>query len=201
MTARQVTMWFDPGCPYTWRTSRWLTGVAAERGLTVDWRVMSLAILNEHREIPEQYREAMRLGVAALRVLAATRQAHGTQGLGSLYAAIGRRIHQDGRSLDRTVLSEGLAEAGLPAGLLAAADDPAADEAVRASHDEGQQRTGQESGSPVLAMDDGPGFFGPIVVEAPTGDEAMRLFDGLALLSSVPLFVELKRAREEWKTS
>ena len=71
----------------------------------------------------------------------------------------------------------------------------------RASHDEGQQRTGQESGSPVLAMDDGPGFFGPIVVEAPTGDEAMRLFDGLALLSSVPLFVELKRAREEWKTS
>jgi 2-hydroxychromene-2-carboxylate isomerase len=172
MTARQVTMWFDPGCPYTWRTSRWLTGVAAERGLTVDWRVMSLAILNEHREIPEQYREAMRLGVAALRVLAATRQAHGTQGLGSLYAAIGRRIHQDGRSLDRTVLSEGLAEAGLPAGLLAAADDPAADEAVRASHDEGQQRTGQESGSPVLAMDDGPAFF-----------------------------AELKRAREEWKTS
>lgn len=49
-----VEFWFDPACPFTWRTSRWLAGVAARRGFDVQWRLMSLSILNEGREVPEQ---------------------------------------------------------------------------------------------------------------------------------------------------
>ena len=48
-----ATFWFDAMCPFTWRTSRWLTGVTGTRNLTVDWRLMSLAVLNEGKEIPE----------------------------------------------------------------------------------------------------------------------------------------------------
>src|SRR5437762_2407587 len=70
-----------------------------------------------------------------------------------------------------------------------------ADPAVRASHDEGQARVGTESGSPVTAIDDHPGFFGPVVVPVPEPDTADRLFEALRLLSGVPQFSELKRAR------
>jgi 2-hydroxychromene-2-carboxylate isomerase len=124
-----ISFWLDPGCPWTWRTSRWLRSVAAERGIDIDWHVMSL--------------EA----------------------------------------------------AGLPRELAAARDDTAYDAAVRDSHARGQKRVGTESGSPVIAIDDGPGFFGPVVTAPPDGDDAERLLDALIMLSAVPTFSELKRAR------
>ncbi|WP_446215814.1 DsbA family protein [Micromonospora sp. IBHARD004] len=48
-----ATFFFDPACPWTWRTSRWLVAVAGARGLRVEWRAFSLAILNEGRIAPE----------------------------------------------------------------------------------------------------------------------------------------------------
>ncbi|RGC65861.1 hypothetical protein C5N14_26275 [Micromonospora sp. MW-13] len=66
---------------------------------------------------------------------------------------------------------------------------------VRASHDEAQAQVGDEAGSPVTVLDDRPGFFGPVVSPAPEGTEADKLLQALRLLSSVPQFSELKRAR------
>ena len=34
----EATYYFDPACPFTWRTSRWLVAVAPERDVTVRWR-------------------------------------------------------------------------------------------------------------------------------------------------------------------
>jgi 2-hydroxychromene-2-carboxylate isomerase len=193
-----VTFWFDPACPFTWRTSRWLLGVTAARGHSIDWRPMSLAILNEGKDIPEQYREPMARAVRAQRLLLATGQQHGRDKLAALYTAIGDRVHWQGRPMDTDVLTEALAEAGLPADLLTAADDAALDPAVRESHQAGQARVGTESGSPVLALGDGPGFFGPVVVPVPEGEAAEKLYDALRLLSSVPEFSELKRSRNSF---
>ena len=55
---------------------------------------------------------------------------------------------------------------------------------------------GDEAGSPIIAFGDGPGYFGPIVWPAPEGEAAEKLFDALRLLSAVPEFSELKRARQ-----
>ncbi|MDQ1650056.1 MAG: hypothetical protein QOG60_2113, partial [Frankiaceae bacterium] len=41
-----VEFWFDPICPFTWLTSRWVVDIAARRGLTIDWKLMSLGVLN-----------------------------------------------------------------------------------------------------------------------------------------------------------
>jgi 2-hydroxychromene-2-carboxylate isomerase len=193
-----VTFWFDPACPFTWRTSRWLLGVTAARGQGVDWRLMSLAVLNEGKEIPEQYREPMTRSVRAQRVLVAAGQRHGQDALASLYTEIGERVHGKGRLMDADVLAEAVAAAGLPDDLLAAADDDALDAAVRESHDAGQARVGTETGSPVVALGDGPGFFGPVVVPVPEGESAEKLYDALRLLSSVPEFSELKRSRNSF---
>ncbi|MFL6128755.1 MAG: DsbA family protein [Mycobacteriales bacterium] len=190
-----VTIWFDPSCPFTWRTGRWLRSVAAARGEHVRWRLMSLAVLNAGRDVPAQYQEPMRQAQLASRVLAATEAQHGSEGLDAAYTALGRRVHERGHPLDRGTVEAALGEAGLPGALLAAYDDEQQDATVRASHQESQQRVGEEAGSPVVAVGDGPGFFGPILSDVPSGEAADRLYDAVRLLSAVPGFSELKRSR------
>ena len=192
-----VDFWFDPGCPFTWRTSRWLAEVAEQRDLDVRWHPMSLAVLNEGREIPEQYREGMAQAARRVRVLAAVEEAGGSDALGSFYGALGRRVFTDGRAADRDVLVEALDEVGLAKELADAVDDDRFDAAIRTSHAAGQARVGTASGSPVLAIGDAPGYFGPVVTPTPTGEDALRLLDALVALSAVPQFSELKRARND----
>jgi len=190
-----ISFWLDPGCPWTWRTSRWLRSVAAERGIDIDWHVMSLAVLNDGREIPEAYRERMAESWRPVRLLAAADAEGGPAAVGRLYDALGTMIHDEGHEPDDDAVAKALEAAELPRELAAARDDTAYDAAVRDSHARGQERVGTESGSPVIAIDDGPGFFGPVVTAPPDGDDAERLLDALIMLSAVPTFSELKRAR------
>ncbi|HYO86026.1 MAG TPA: DsbA family protein [Dermatophilaceae bacterium] len=190
-----ISFWLDPGCPWTWRTSRWLRSVAAERGINIDWHVMSLAVLNEGREIPQAYREKMAESWRLVRLLAAAEAEGGPLAVGRLYDAVGTTIHEEGHQPDDNDVAMALEAAGLPRDLTAARDDTSYDAAVRDSHARGQERVGTESGSPVIAIDDGPGFFGPVVTAPPDDGDAERLLDALILLSAVPTFSELKRAR------
>jgi 2-hydroxychromene-2-carboxylate isomerase len=187
-----ITFWLDPGCPYTWRTSRWIRDVAARHGEKVHWRWLSLAVLDEQND-PTTGKHAWAHG--ALRALAATDRRHGQAAVDRLYTALGRRVHDERAAKTMDVLAEALAEAGLPSELAAAADDPSLDAVVRESHDAAQDRVDAQAGSPVTAIGDGPAFFGPVVSAAPEAGDADRLFEAVRLLSSVPQFRELKRAR------
>jgi 2-hydroxychromene-2-carboxylate isomerase len=194
--ADQVEFWFDPGCPFTWRTSRWLLDVAGQRDLDITWRLMSLAVLNADKDVPEPYKSLMVQSARNLRVLAATGQAHGQEAIIRLYAELGTRRHDQQADWDDATTAEALAAAGLPGDLLSAADDQAYDQVVRDSHDAGQQRAGTEVGSPVIAVGAGRGFFGPVVVPVPTGQDAANLFEAVRLVSTVPAFSELKGSRQ-----
>lgn len=190
---QRVEMWFDPSCPWTWLTSRWLVDVADARGLDVGWHVMSLGILNEGQDVPEQYREAMAQSRRALRVLVAAER--GDDGaVGRLYTELGTRAHDGGRGLTADVVSEAVAAAGLDAGLADAQDDESLDAAVRDSHQAGQDAVGDSVGSPVVSVD-GRAFFGPVMTPVARGQEGLDLFDGLRLLARTSAFSELKRAR------
>jgi len=190
-----VTFYFDPACPFTWRTSRWVKDAAGRAGEAVTWKFLSLAVLNEGRELPEQFRPRLAFGRGAHRVLAAAEQKQGQDAVDRLYSALGRRLHFEDAGWDTETLAAAIAEAQLPADLVDAARDGSLDAVVRASHDEAQARVGTESGSPVTAIGEGPGFFGPVVAPVPEGADADRLFEALRLLSAVPQFSELKRAR------
>lgn len=198
-----LDFWFDPGCPWTWITSRWAVDVAEQRGMDIRWRLFSLGIKNgllgdEAPEgVPEPIVRGVRFSHRALRVLEAVRQ-QDEAGVGPLYAELGRRIHHD-EQVDFD-LAEALTATGLDPSLAAAADDESYDAAVESSMQEGLALVGDDVGVPILGFeaDDGGavGFFGPIVSPAPTGKDALRLYDAVEAAATLPGFYELKRTRD-----
>ena len=192
MSDCEVELWFDPSCPYTWCTATWLRELAERGRVQVQWHPMSLALLGSNGSDED---ERSRRTTAALRVLAAAAEHGGSAAVGALYEQLGVAHHQDGAEFDRSVLQGALEKAGLPAGLVEAAENQRYDDAIRASHEQGQRRVGTESGSPVLSIDGARGFFGPVVAPAPSGAAADTLLEGVRLLGSVSAFSELKTAR------
>lgn len=188
----RVRMWFDPTCPWAWMTSRWLGEVADTRGLEVDWQVMSLAILNEGRDLPESYLARMPRAMRLTRLVTAARAAGGDAVVKPLYDALGTRIHPGARKDDDAIIAEALAEVGLDAAL--AQETDAHDAALRGTHQTAIDLVGDDVGTPVVAVGD-VAFFGPVVSPAPTGEEALRLFDGVVAAASVDGFFEIKRSR------
>ncbi|GIF12119.1 DsbA family protein [Actinoplanes teichomyceticus] len=190
----EAIYYFDPACPFTWRTSRWLTSVAAERGVRLRWRAFSLTILNGD-DAPEKYRPMMQASSRALRLVEALRADGREEAAGAFYTELGNRTFEAGTPLSDAVVDEAAKAAGVEqAG--AVLDDPAWDAAVRESHEAAMALAGPDIGSPVLHLAGAArGLHGPIIGEVPAPDEALAIWDATAALMRIDTFFEVKRGR------
>jgi hypothetical protein len=211
MAEADIRFYFDPVCPFAWMTSKWVRMVAAQRDYTVDWRFISLRLINAAVDygshFPTGYEEGHTSGLRLLRVAARTRAEHGRDAAGAFYQAVSSEIFDSPGSRELTPAFRGsrefaaplLASAGLPAGLADALDDPRWDAGIQAEGDEALALTGKDVGTPILHFSppDGAALFGPVISRLPSPQDALRLWDHVAGLASFPGFAELKRSLRE----
>lgn len=190
-----IEFFFDPACPWTWATSRWLVDAAGRRKIDIGWRSLSLGALNAGRDVPEQHLKPMRVAQRAHRVFAALGADGRNDLIGAVYTEYGRRIHHDAANPTIALVGE-IASAAGAGDYAGAITEDKWDGPVEESTKEAVALVGPDVGSPVLAFGT-PRFaiFGPIVSPPPKGDDGLRLLDIVLASAQVPGFFELKRGR------
>ncbi len=205
-----IEFFWDPVCPFAWITSRWVEKVAAQRDYGVDYRFISLRLINKDKdyatEFPPEYEFGHTAGLRFLRVAAAIREDLGREHMAALVTAYGESYWDKPKGSGmRTHLStpdhaaEVLEAAGLPASYVASLDDDSWDSAI---DDEGElalSRTGRDVGTPIITFHppDGLSFFGPVISRVPSTEDAVRLWDAVIELAGFPGFAEMKRSVRE----
>ncbi|WP_201359235.1 mycothiol-dependent nitroreductase Rv2466c family protein [Mycobacterium paraintracellulare] len=205
--------YFDPVCQFAWMTSKWVRQVMAIRDYRVEWRLISLRMINEHvdyaSQFPPYYEESHNAGLRLLRVAALARAKVGPEAVDRLQALYGRHNFErppwrDANERTDTVgrpdqVAQILSEADLPANFVEALDDASWDDEIRQETTHARSLTGKDVGTPILQVDppDGIAFFGPVISREPKPEDAEELWDHVLGLARFGGFSELKRSLRE----
>jgi hypothetical protein len=205
--------YFDPVCPFAWMTSKWVRLVQAQRDYRVEWRLISLRMVNEHVDydamFPPEYEASHNSGLRMLRVAARARAEFGVEAVDRLQSAFGRIVFERApwADMDERTAVQGyadhvapaLVEAGLPASLLDALHDQSWDAEIRQESTQARELTGKDVGTPILHVDPphGVAFFGPVISRRPAPEDAVELLDHVLGLARYSGFSELKRSLRE----
>ncbi len=183
-----------------------MVDVQRQRAYDVTWRFISLAVLNEQQTADwytPEYRRGHVAGLECLRVADAVRLAEGNDAVGRLYTALGTGIHverqREGlRNGTAAFIADSLDRAGIDRGYAEHHLDDAHDDHIRAETALALERTGKDVGTPIITFrpgaDNENSLFGPVISKAPTGEDAVKLWDAIELIATSPGFAELKRS-------
>ncbi len=191
--AHDVKFYFDPVCPWAWRTSLWIREAAKVRPIHIEWRLFALDTANRAAGNPP--REVHQQSLIPFRVMVLARRQHGPEVLDRLYLGFGRARHERKETINVVqVMERVLEEAGLSKDLIAAAlADPTTEQEWQREHAEVAARGA--FGVPTLLIDGAAPLYGPVIGNVPEDDAAGELWDHVLWLSRQPQFYELKRPR------
>lgn len=199
--SQKVTFWFDVSCPFAWMTSRWIKEVEKVRDVEVEFTPMSLAVLNDGRDLDPEYMEKMKANWGPARVFAKVKDKE-PEKVDALYTAMGNIVHPGGEGGKKDfgayddVIKRALEEVGLDASYAEVANTEEVDDSLRKYHQEAMDSVGDDVGTPVVKLGD-TAFFGPVITRLPEGEEAGEIFDAAVRLTQYPYFFEIKRSRTE----
>jgi len=207
-----IEFFWDPVCPFAWITSRWIEKVKAQTDYSVDYRFISLRLLNKDKnyetDFPEGYEHGHTAGLRMLRVAAHVRNELGPGPMDALYTAFGESYFDQpkeesaaARAALGTVdaVAVCLTTAGLDPAYAAAADDTTWDDLINDETELALSRTGRDVGTPIITFQppDGLSFFGPVISRVPSDEDALPLWDAVTTLARYPGFAEMKRSLRE----
>lgn len=181
-------------CPYAYQTSLWIRDVRAQTGLTVNWRFFSLEEINRKEGKKHPWERDWSYGWSMMRIGALLRR-NSMEDLDAWYGRAGKALHVDGyKPHEKAVAEHLLAELGFDPGLVEAAiADPTTNDEVLAEHRRVVDADGY--GVPTMFFPDGQCLFGPVLLDPPTGQAAVRLWDAVLAWTEFPHLYELQRPK------
>ncbi|NBP17917.1 MAG: hypothetical protein EBU98_04590 [Actinobacteria bacterium] len=187
-----VDFYFDTMCPYAHQTSLWIREVARLTPLRVNWKFFSLEVINhvEGKKMP--WEREIAYGWTPLRIAAWLKRIDNDL-CGAWYLASANALHLEGqRPYEEATARRLLAEVGAPDDTWQSAlADRTTHDDVRRDHEHAVQQLGG-FGVPIIVPSTGRAVFGPVIVPAPTGDDAVRLWQLVRGMAEFPHFYELK---------
>jgi 2-hydroxychromene-2-carboxylate isomerase len=194
-----VDFHFDVMCPYAYQTSRWIRRVREQVDLTINWRFFSLEEINRREGKKHPWEREWSYGWSLLRVAAHLGRSSGDD-VDRWYEATGRALHEEGRKAHSPeTAAELAAEIGLDPGVVAAAiDDDATHDAVLADHQRVVDAGGY--GVPTLFFPeyDDHCLFGPVLINPPEGEAALRLWRAVTAWLEFPDVYELQQPKTKY---
>lgn len=192
----EVDFHFDVMCPWAYQTSKWMRDVRDQLDLTVNWRFFSLEEVNLREGKKHPWERDWSYGWSMMRIGAVLRR-ESMDLLDRWYAVAGKALHEDGhRPHDPEVARHLLTEIGCDPAIVDAsiADETTHDE-IKAEHQRVVDAGG--FGVPTLFFPDGQCLFGPVLLDPPTGEAAVRLWDAVTTWTEFPHLYELQRPKRE----
>lgn len=188
-----VDFHFDPMCPFAYQTSRWIRSVRDQTDLTINWRCFSLEEINLRSDQKHPWERDWSWGWSLMRIGVALRRL-GMEHLDAWYEHVGRGLHEEGRRVhDPDVARQDLVDLGHDPGLLdEALADPSTHDEIHADHARVVDAGGY--GVPTLFFGDHC-LFGPVLIDPPAGDAALRLWSAVTAWVEFPHVFELQQPK------
>lgn len=195
-----LRFYFDPVCPWAWRTSLWIREVAKVRPLDIEWDILSLQAVNKGKD---SIKDSHFKSEKGFRVMALLRRKYGAaeanQLIDKLYLELGQATHDRKEDIgEDAIMLTALKNIGLDDAILnEAMEDSSTLDDVLQAHDKIVEQGG--FGVPTLVLQNSGTLtkpaFGPVIDRVPTGDDAGELWDRIEWMMQRTEFFELKRSR------
>ena len=189
----EVDFHFDVMCPWAYQTSKWIRNVRGQNGLIINWKFFSLEEVNLREGKKHPWERDWSYGWSMMRIGAILRR-QSMDNLDKWYERSGRALHEEGkRPHDPDVARHLLEEIGMDPNIV---DESLLDESTHEEIKDDHQRVIDAGGYgvPTLFFGDHP-LYGPVLIDPPEGEKAMRLWDAVVSWLEFPDLYEMQKLK------